>query len=240
MKYKNVDQSVKDVDTVKGVVTGYFSVFGNKDSDGDIILPGAFKKTLSENGPQSARPRILHLYQHRPEWLLAKPAILKEDDRGLYFESQISHTTMGKDVIQLYQDGVLTEHSIGFNIVKWERDENSDTTKLTELKLWEGSTVSWGANMEARVEDVKSIDKEEWGFLLEKLDTMTKALRDGTYSDETMRQLQIHTEQLKTFIISLAKEMEPPKSTPQVEEPGFDVDDVISKLKSNIKFLNNG
>lgn len=236
MNYKNFENSVKDVDTVKGIVTGYFSIFGNKDSDGDIILPGAFKKTLQENGPESARSRILHLYQHRPEWLLAKPSILREDEKGLYFESQISHTAMGKDVIMLYQDGVLTEHSIGFNIVKWERDENSDTTKLTELKLWEGSTVSWGANSEARVEGVKSMNKEEWGFLMAKLEAMTKALKDGTYTDDTMRQLQIHTEQLKTYIISLAATFEPP-STQKTEEPKVTVEDVISKLRSNINIL---
>ena len=60
---KNVlDGAIKDVDVQTGIVTGYFSVFGNLDSDGDIVLPGAFKKTIKENGPDSSKPRILHLY----------------------------------------------------------------------------------------------------------------------------------------------------------------------------------
>lgn len=237
MKYKDFADSVKDVDSVKGVVTGYFAKFGNKDSDGDIIMPGAFKKTIAENGPESSRPRILHLYQHDPWKPIGKPSVLKEDDKGLYFESQISQTSTGRDVIQLYLDGVLTEHSIGFNIIKHERDKNTDTTKLTELKLWEGSTVSWGANSEALVTGVKSIDKDSYDFLIRKLDTMNKALKDGNYTDDTMRQLQIHTEQIKAFIISLAEHLEPQRTPQRTDEPGINVDDLIDKLKSNIKFL---
>ena len=112
--------AVKDVDEVKGIITGYFSIFGNKDSDGDIILPGAFRKTLKENGPDAERPRILHLFMHDVEKPLARPHVLKEDKKGLYFESTISHTSLGKDVIQLYKDKVLSEHSIGYQIVKRE------------------------------------------------------------------------------------------------------------------------
>jgi HK97 family phage prohead protease len=112
---------IKDIDTIKGVITGYFSIFGNKDSDGDIVMPGAYKRTLKANGPESEKPRILHLFMHDATKPLAKPSVLREDKTGLYFESIISHTQLGKDVIQLYQDKVLTEHSIGYQIVKRER-----------------------------------------------------------------------------------------------------------------------
>jgi hypothetical protein len=52
--YKNVSNSsisgvIKDVDVKTGTVTGYFSIFGNVDSDGDMIMPGAFKRTLENN-----------------------------------------------------------------------------------------------------------------------------------------------------------------------------------------------
>ena len=49
--FKAVDISEKD-----GIVSGYFSSFGNKDSDGDIIERGAFKKTIKERGPKSTKP----------------------------------------------------------------------------------------------------------------------------------------------------------------------------------------
>lgn len=204
---KDVSDSIKDVDTVQGIVTGYFSIFGNKDSDGDIVLPGAYRKTLKENGPNSEKPRILHLYMHDPYKPLAKPHVLKEDKTGLYFESKISDTALGKDVLQLYLDKVLTEHSIGYQIVKREVDEREETQRLVELKLWEGSTVSWGANMDALVSTVKTEGKDShsWEILIKKLDALQSAV-NGNYTDETARQLEIYFNQLKQLAISLLTE----------------------------------
>ncbi len=230
--------AVKDVDTVKGIITGYFSAFGNKDSDGDIVMPGAYKKTLKENGPESERPRILHLYMHNAEKPLAKPTILKEDKKGLYFESQISQTQLGKDVIQLYQDKVLTEHSIGYNIVKREVDEKTETQTLLELKLWEGSTVSWGANIDAVVSTVKGEgmpDKTTWDKLINLMDALDKALQ-GNYSDDTARQLEIKFNQLRQLIITLARKAEP-TITPELDKPEIKItaDWMFDKIIKNIK-----
>ena len=204
---KDVSDSIKDVDTVQGIVTGYFSIFGNKDSDGDIVLPGAYRKTLKENGPNSEKPRILHLYMHDPYKPLAKPHVLKEDKTGLYFESKISDTALGKDVLQLYLDKVLAEHSIGYQIVKREVDEREETQKLVELKLWEGSTVSWGANMDALVSTVKTEGKDShsWEILIKRLDALQSAV-NGSYTDETARQLEIYFNQLKQLAVSLLTE----------------------------------
>jgi HK97 family phage prohead protease len=235
MKYKDLTvEAVTDVDQLKGIVTGYFSVFGNKDADGDIIAPKAYRKTLKENGPESEHPRILHLFQHDPYKVLAKPSELSEDKKGLRFVSQISQTALGKDVLQLYMDKVLTEHSIGYQIIKSERDEKQQANVLTELKLWEGSTVSWGANMEAVVESVKDgmPDKKTVDWLLAKLDALETAIK-GTYTDDTARQLEISFKQLQSAIVSLVRNYkEPVASTPDLVEP-ITADWVIKKL--NIK-----
>lgn len=225
--------SLKDVDEAKGIVTGYFSIFGNKDSDGDIIMSGAFRKSIQENGPESSRPRILHLLQHDVWRPLAKPHVLREDEKGLYFESKISDTSYGRDTIKLYQDGVLTEHSIGFNIVKHERDENTDTTKLTELKLWEGSTVSWGANMMALVSEVKSMgNKEVFDILLKKMTALERAVK-GSYTDDTARQLEIELKQIQQIIKSLSDTE--PIITQTKEEPTMTIAEAFEIVKSQIK-----
>lgn len=234
MRFKNLDMSVKDVDTVTGVVTGYFSKFNNRDSDGDIIIPGAFKKTISENGPGSPRPRILHLWQHDPMRPLAKPKVLQETEDGLYFESNISHTTYGKDAIQLYYDGVITEHSIGYQVIKSE--ETREANRLIELKLWEGSTVSWGANMEALVTGVKSEmpTEEIYEKLLKKLDALNVAVK-GNYTDDTARQLEIQLLQLQTIIKSLAERIKPVETT-LPKEPTITVEEAIGLIKQNVKW----
>lgn len=223
--------SIKDVDTAKGIITGYFSIFGNKDSDGDIVMPGAFKKTIQENGPEG-KNRIKHLLQHDTWKPLSTPMILKEDNKGLYFESKISLTSYGKDALILYQDGVYTEHSIGYNVVKREVDESTDTQKLIELRLWEGSTVTWGANMDALVTGVKSLDKKDiYSTIIKKMDAIQKAIK-GDYTDEMIWQLEIELRQLQQIIKSLS-EMSEPDSTQQQDKP-ITVIDAIEFLKLNI------
>ncbi len=241
--YKDLTvDAVKDVDEKSGMVTGYFSVFDVKDSDNDIVIHGAFKKTLRENGPESARPRILHLFQHDPYKVISKPTILKEDKHGLYFESKISETSLGKDVLLLYRDKVLTEHSIGYQVVKREVDERQETQKLTELKLWEGSTVSWGANMDALVQTVKSEgapDQKTWDYLIQKLSALETAIK-GSYTDDTARSLEIHFNQIKQLVLSLAVRIVPGQTTQKQEEPKtvtVTADEIISKIKLNIKSL---
>jgi uncharacterized protein len=157
MIYKNISSGIiEDVDDVKGIVTGYFSAFNNIDSDGDVIVSGAYKKTVGENGPMG-RNRIMHLLQHNPLMPLAKPMELMEDAKGLRFVSKITETSYGKDVIKLYSEGVFNEHSVGFEIVK--SDNKAGYREIREIKLWEGSTVTWGANPNTPIESMKSWDK---------------------------------------------------------------------------------
>ena len=64
---------VKDIDTVQGIITGYFSVFGNIDSDKDMIMPGAFKKSIQTQGA-----RIKHLWQHDHRKPIAAPRVSED------------------------------------------------------------------------------------------------------------------------------------------------------------------
>lgn len=185
---------IQDIDETKGIVTGYFSVFGNVDSDGDMIMPGAFTKTLSDN-----IGRIRHLNQHNPLQPLSRPSVLKEDQNGLYFESQISKTSYGRDVIRLYADGVVDEHSIGFNTVREQKAASYN--ELLEVRLWEGSTVTWGANEMAKATGIKSMTKEQ---VIDKMDHVLKALRNGKYENEEIFDiLDLYFKQLQQHILDM-------------------------------------
>ena len=48
-KKKAVSGAPVDMEDGSRVITMYYSAFGNVDSDGDVIVPGAFTKTLKEN-----------------------------------------------------------------------------------------------------------------------------------------------------------------------------------------------
>lgn len=194
--------TITDVDEAKGIITGYFSKFGNIDSDGDMIMPGAFKKSLSEN-----YRRMKHLYQHDPFKPLSatknENLILKEDSIGLHFQSTVSQTSWGKDAIRLHVDGVIDENSIGFKTIKSLDKKNY--RELNELQLWEGSSVTWGANEFAQTTGTKSIVTGEW--VIKKMDSAMKAIRNGKYENEELFDtLDIYFKQLSQLFIDLTKE----------------------------------
>lgn len=200
--------AIKDADIKQGIVTGYFSSFGNKDSDGDIITKGAFTKTIAENGPQSARPRIKHLINHDPSKPLGKLLTLTEDAKGLYYESQIGTHALGVDFIKMVDSGLISEHSIGFKTIKEE--QKGDANYMIELRLFEGSSLTaWGANEMTPLTGMKGLDVEQMNRRLKALD---KFCKNTDATDETIELLLIEIKQLQQYIIDL-KATEPNKIT---------------------------
>lgn len=185
--YKSNETKVKDVDSKKGIVKAYFAVFGNIDSDGDIIESGAFAKTIKERGPEGS-DRIKHFKWHSSRDVPGKLLELGEDEFGGFFVSKLSNTTLGKDTLIEYEEGIITEHSHGFETIKEDEDE-SGINHIRESKLWEVSTLTaWGANSLTRVDYVKDIKDEEQ--LLKAIETITKYLQVGRFSDELLSNLK--------------------------------------------------
>jgi len=227
---------VKDIDSKQGIVSGYFSAFGNRDSDGDIIMKGAYSKTIKERGPESSKPRIFHLWQHDSYKPLAKPIELNEDDMGLAFKTKISQTSWGRDVLQLYEDQVITEHSVGINILKTERvDEESQ--RVLEVKMWEGSSVTWGANERTpTIGGVKSLEAQDPEALIKRMDLLGKTMRKGNMTDETYQLIELEYEQIKTTIKSLLdKAMEPGGEDPTPAKSEQPTEKQISELLLTFK-----
>lgn len=159
MERKRVAFEVKDIDVQAGTFSGHASIFHVPD-DGippDIMMPGAFAKTIKEWGPTGAN-RIKILALHRSDWLpIGAPTELREDGTGLFFAGKISDTSLGRDVLTLLRDRVLTEMSIGFDIIKQELDKIRGVRLLHEVRLWEISPVTWAMHPLATIADVKAI-----------------------------------------------------------------------------------
>lgn len=208
LQFKTLQGAVKDIDTTGRVVTGYFSSFGNVDSDGDVIIRSAFERTLRERGPQG-KNKIMHLWQHDPYRPIGKPAVLKEDDKGLYFETYMPETTLGNDTLKLYEAGIINEHSIGFRVM--DSENKGDYNELKEIMLWEGSSVTWGANEETPATGIKAIFKDETS-LSDEIDRIQKFLRKGDVTDDTFEMLEYKLEQLK--LLPTQVEPEPVQAEP--------------------------
>ena len=179
-----------DADEKSGVVKGYGSIFGNIDSDGDVIRRGAYNKTIKENGY-----RVKYLYQHDMNKPLGKMLNLYEDEKGLVFEASIPKTQLGKDVIELMKAGVITENSVG--ILPIQKEHKDNYRELTECKLFEISAVTLAANDQAMITDVKgSIDKNQ---LFERFDKLSKVI-NKQISDELGYAIESEILKLKSLI----------------------------------------
>jgi len=194
-----------DADEKAGIVKGYASTFGNKDSDNDIINKGAYKKTIEENGK-----RIKYIYQHDMDKPLGVIKMLEEDNKGLMFEAKIANTTLGKDVIELMKAGVLTENSVG--IMPIQKEMVDGIRHINEVKLFEISAVTMAANDQAMILDVKgNADREK---ILKRYDRLAKLIRKGDISDDLGYAIESEIMKLKTLFNNIIT-----KPTEIVTEP---------------------
>lgn len=139
-----------------GEFEGYGSVFGVKDSYDDVVVPGAFSKSLEAWREKKSLPAML--WQHRMDEPIGVYTDMKEDDVGLYVKGRllIDDDPLAKRAHAHMKAGSLTGLSIGYMLKDWEYDRTKEVFLLKEIDLWEVSPVTFPSNDEARISDVKS------------------------------------------------------------------------------------
>lgn len=213
MEYKHSPIRLKDIDAKKGIVISYPSTFNVLDDGGDIVDPGAFKRTINAWGPEGKR-RIKALYMHEPAWMVGKPLVMREDDVGLYVETQITKTRMAMDVMTLLEDEIITEESIGYDIVQKKMD--NDVRHLVELKLYEYSYVAWGMNEYTPIIGVKSATQAD--RLIQSMERMEKALRNSHFETEEIPQmLELAVKRWRDEVKALKQEREQEQTDKPIE-----------------------
>ncbi len=192
--------TLKDIDKKQGIVQAYASAFNVVDSDNEIIRPGAFKNTIEARGPKGAN-RIAFLKQHRVDYLLGKPNVLKEDEKGLYFESKILPTSYGRDVLILYEGGAINEHSIGYDVIE-KLETEGQPRELLEVRLWDVSAVVWGANDQTPFVGMKSV--EDFVKAQAQVEAMNRVLAKEI-TDDTAFQIEYLLRQMEQGMIDFLK-----------------------------------
>jgi HK97 family phage prohead protease len=183
-QYKSVFTEVKDVDST-GIVRFYASIYNTPDRVKDIVVKGAYAKTITENFKE-----IQHYKNHDSTQMPGVITELKEDDSGLLVTSRlILNTQLGKETYEEYkamaEAGKSMSHSIGYVPVK--EDENAGLNYLKEIFLYEVSTLTKRpAHPDALTVDVKSLD-------------YIKALLKSDLPEEELKEL----EQIKNEIEAL-------------------------------------
>jgi len=236
---------IKDISSDKRQVAIYLAKFDNIDSDNDMIKKGAFTKSIQERGPESSSNRkIANLRWHDWEKPIGKFLTLQEDDYGLFAISQLGNSQIGEDAWNDYNDGIIREHSIGFQYIqdkmKWIDDVNAPAQgywMISELKLYEGSAVTFGANSETNVVDVmKSEDKIDKAVKISNdIDLLIKGLANGKGSDERLYEMEMKLKYLNSQMLILAKSEPFVKEHSPIIEPitvveSFNWSEVINKF----------
>ena len=150
---KRAPGRLHSIDTGAGTFAGYASVFGVPDLGGDVVVKGAFRRSLVRQGPLG----IKLLYQHDPSQPIGVWLSLAEDHKGLLVRGRLMpEIARAREVLALMRAGALDGLSIGFRTVKGSRDPTTGLRQLREIDLWEISVVTFPMQPEARVTAVKA------------------------------------------------------------------------------------
>lgn len=129
-----------------GRFAGYASVFNALDEGGDIVMPGAFAKSLGRRGHE----RIRMLFQHDPKEPVGIWDAIVEDGFGLCVEGRLVPGVPRADALKhLIERRAIDGLSIGFRTVKATRGGGG--RKLWQVDLWEISIVTFPMMDGARI-----------------------------------------------------------------------------------------
>lgn len=141
-----------------GLFSGYASVFGEVDLGKDVIERGAFLSSLAKRGADGVRM----LFQHDPAEPIGRWLTIREDQRGLYVEGQLTlGAPKADDVFAHLKNRALDGLSIGFRTVRARRDGKSGIRHILEADLWEISIVTFPMLPSARVGQVKAMPPDQ-------------------------------------------------------------------------------
>ncbi len=138
--------------SAEGVFEGYASLFGKEDMGRDVIMPGAFRRSLRSRGAA----KVKMLFQHDPKEPIGIWSQISEDAKGLFVRGRLMpEVARAREVLSLMREGAIDGLSIGFHTVKGRTDPKTGVRKLREVDLWEISIVTFPMQPDARIHSVK-------------------------------------------------------------------------------------
>lgn len=169
MDHLEVKFAADEIDAKTGEFSGYGAVFGNIDSHGDVIAPGAFTETLAEWASKGRLPsmKLMHGTALNPfsgdDLPIGLWKTMREDGRGLYVQGKLSglDTDFGRRIYGLMKDGALGGLSIGYKAKRTSRPAPGSKAKriLDAIHLGEISLVDEPSNDRSRVSDIKAAER---------------------------------------------------------------------------------
>ena len=156
---KSFPLALKATNDETGTFRALVSVFGVVDSYDEMIMPGAFAKSLERFGEDPIPILWNHQWGEMDAHLASAKGI--ETDEGLEIEAQFDmDDPASQKAYRLLKSGRIKEFSIGgfepSGGVRHTEIDGRDVWEIHEFELVEVSLVLRGANPETRLIDVKS------------------------------------------------------------------------------------
>src|SRR5262245_26345257 len=118
----NLDIKLEIKSLSKREFEGHGSTFGNVDLGDDIVMPGAFKRSLAEHQKAGALPQMF--WMHRPDQVPGKWLEMEEDGKGLRVKGVLAETPLGEEMHTLLQMKAVRGLSIGFRTKDQDFDKD--------------------------------------------------------------------------------------------------------------------
>jgi len=225
---QDLGYNIMDVDSEQRRVKAVWARCGNIDLDNDIIVPEAFTKTLAERGP-SGKNLIWSLVDHCADMnnVIGKPEQIYVENDMLIAITPIVETEKGEDIIKMYEAGLINQHSIGFSTIKSNVDKEGVRT-ITELKLYEGSAVLWGANPETPTLGFKGeiTTKDKKAELSNRLERLIKSFKGGRFTDETFSLIEIEIKRIQSELLEI-------EVIKEITQPEISVEPIVEEKEEN-------
>jgi HK97 family phage prohead protease len=155
-----------NIDQAQGIVECFVAGVGNKDSVGDVLLPGAFNGSLRRRKPRvvwghnwnDPIGKVLEIYEVPPSDPRLPMKMKSAGIGGLYARVQFNlNSEKGKEAFaNVAFFGEEQEWSIGYKTIQASFDPNLQANILKEVELYEVSPVLHGANQLTGTISVKS------------------------------------------------------------------------------------
>ena len=149
----------------EGRFTALVSVFGVRDSQGDVIMPGAYTKSIAkfENGGDPVPVLYAHNWSD-PNANIGKVTAMRQTTKGLVIDGQLDLSNpLGEQAFKLLKDRRITQFSVGgeeSDLVRTKSADGQAITQVGSFDLWEVSLCLHGSNPETKLYSTKSDDPE--------------------------------------------------------------------------------
>lgn len=252
--------SFKEIDATNRTIKLVANTLNYFDHDFDSLSKGCANRSITHRGAKSSAPdKIAHLLHHDMHRPVGKSMDESEEELDgktvLLCSSFLPETIDGDDTLTKYEVGMYNQHSIGFRymdleylekgapgwdkfIAKLINPEDADEVgygwDVKEIKWWEYSTVTFGANKLTPYLGTKSENKNDIADAISKKIAIlaTKAMRREIKNEEAFKFELSQLQQMVFELTELGSQKQIPPTGTIVKAPAVS----LSGFSKNINF----